>query len=110
MDFTSDHVKEEKDLDPLPDVQSHEQDFFNEATAGGQESVLQSLTQVFIKEEIVEEQRSEVELSTEVFMKEEAAETKFPAQVIIKEESAVVKEEICEGQESNNISEDDSFR
>jgi hypothetical protein len=28
----------------------------------------------------------------------------------LKEESAVVKEERCEGQESNNTSEDDSFR
>jgi hypothetical protein len=30
--------------------------------------------------------------------------------VRLKEESAVVKEETCEGQESNNTSEDDSFR
>jgi hypothetical protein len=30
--------------------------------------------------------------------------------VRLKEESAVVKEETCEGQESNNASEDNSFR
>jgi hypothetical protein len=110
MDITPDHVHEEKDLDPLPDVQSNEQDFFNEATAGRQESVLQSLTQVFIKEEIIEEQRSEGDLFTQVFLKEEAAETKYSAKVITKEESAVVKEEIYESQESNNTSVDGSFR
>jgi hypothetical protein len=81
MDFTPDPVKEEKDWDPLSDVQSLEQDFCSEGTAAGQESVLQSLTQVFSDDE----QRSEIELSTQVFVKEEAAETKFPAQLIIKE-------------------------
>jgi hypothetical protein len=100
MDITPDHVH----------VQCNEQDFFNEATACGQESVLQSLTQVFIKEEIVEEKRSEVDIFTQVFLKEEAAETKCSAKVIIKEESAVVKEEICESQESKNTSEDGNFR
>jgi hypothetical protein len=93
MDITLDHVKEEKETEPLPDVQSTEQDFFN--VAAGQESAVQSFTQVFIEGETVEEQRSEIELSTQVF---------------IKKESAVVKGDICEGQESNNTSEDASFR
>jgi transcription initiation factor IIF auxiliary subunit len=80
--------------------------FFN--VAAGQES--QSFTQAFLKEETVEEQRYDIEYSTPVFTKEKASETKFPVQDIIKEESAVVNEEICEGLESNNTSDDDSFR
>jgi hypothetical protein len=109
MDITLDHVKEEKDLNPLPDPQSPHQDFYN--VASGLENGLQSLTQVFLKEETVEEQRSEIEHSTQVFIKDQAAETMITAQVvIIKEESAEVKEEICEGQVSNNTSEDGSFR
>jgi hypothetical protein len=83
MDITPDHVKEEIDMDSLPDDQSPAQDFFN--VAAGQEYGLQALTQNFLKEESVEEQRSEIDLSTQVFIKEETAETKFPEQVIIKE-------------------------
>jgi hypothetical protein len=109
MDITTDYVKEEKDLNPLPNVQSPHQDFCN--VVAGQEYGLQSLTQVFLKEETFEEKGSKIEHCTQVFIKEEAAETKFPAQVvIIKEESAELKEEIYEGQVSNNTSEDSSFR
>jgi hypothetical protein len=108
MDIPLDHVSEDEDLDPLTDVQSPEQDLFN--VAAGQEYGLPSLTQVFIKEETVEEHRSENELYTQVFIKEEAAETNCSVQVIIKEESAVVNEEICEGLESNNTSKDYRFR
>jgi hypothetical protein len=70
MDITPDHVKEEKDMDSLPDDQSPAQDFCN--VAAGQEYGLESLTRVFLKEETVEEQRSEIDLSTQVIIKESA--------------------------------------
>jgi hypothetical protein len=72
MDISPDHVKEEKDLNPLPNVQRPAQALFN--VAPGQEYGLQSSTPVFLKEEAVEEQRSEIELSKQVFIKEGVAE------------------------------------
>jgi hypothetical protein len=77
------------------------QDFLEEERVEEQKSELP--TQDFLTEERVEEQKSEFEPST-------SAEDKFRTQVTLKEKAAVVKGEINQYHESNNVSEDDSFR
>jgi hypothetical protein len=114
MEITRDHLKEEPDFDKLSDSLTPAEAFAVEENASAdQESDLQSSApQDFMTKERVGEQQPECEPSPQVFLKEEAAaKVEFQtSHVVIKEEAAVVKEEISQGLVSNNMPEDASLR